>query len=148
MTCDEFIEYIGETAKKVCKEYDLPASVCISQACLESSWGNDAIGEFNFFGRKWGGWGNYIEVPTDEYYDGVWQTILAKFQDYDSLEEAVKDWCVLMTEEPCYAPALDYRDDFEAFTRSMGAIYATDPDYAEKILSTIQANDLTRFDLV
>ena len=29
MTPDEFIDFIGDTAGKICAEYNLPASVCI-----------------------------------------------------------------------------------------------------------------------
>ena len=44
MTPDESIDFIGDTAGKVCAEYNLPASVCIAQAILESGWGRYCIG--------------------------------------------------------------------------------------------------------
>lgn len=150
MTADEFIDFMGNTAGMVCANYNLPASVCIAQAAIESGWGRYCIGNYNYFGRKWGGWGNYVEKSTQKYdpESGYYDTT-AKFQDYDSLEDAVKDWCVLMTEEPAYSDALDTWHktwDVEAFVRAMASVYATDPNYADKILSTIRANDLMRFD--
>ena len=149
MDPEEFINSIGNAAGNICAEYNLPASVCIAQAAIESGWGKYCIGNYNYFGRKWNGWGNYTEQKTQEYVNGEYETIIDKFQDYDSLENAIKDWCVLMTEEPAYADALAEWEstwDVEAFIRAMAPVYATDPDYADKIISTINANNLMRFD--
>lgn len=149
MTSDEFINAIGDVAGKICAEYNLPASVCIAQAALESGWGRYCIGNYNYFGRKYNGWGDYVVKPTQEYIGGEWTTIYAKFQSYESLEDAIRDWCVLITEEPAYSSALQmWHDTWEIgeFVRTLAPVYATDPDYAEKVLSTINANDLMRFD--
>ena len=151
MTPDEFIDFIGDTAGKVCAEYNLPASVCIAQAILESGWGRYCIGQFNYFGRKWNGWGNYERMQTTEYdYDSCrYVTIYDKFQSYSSLEEAIRDWCVLITEEPAYSNALaEWQSNWnvEDFVYALAPVYATDPDYAHKIIDTINANNLYRFD--
>ena len=151
MTPDEFIDFIGDTAGKVCAEYNLPASVCIAQAILESGWGRYCIGQFNYFGRKWNGWGNYERMQTTEYdYDSCrYVTIYDKFQSYSSLEEAIRDWCVLITEEPVYSNALaEWQQNWnvEDFVYALAPVYATDPDYAHKIIATINANNLYRFD--
>lgn len=149
MTPDEFISMIGDTAGKVCAEYNLPASVCIAQAILESGWGKYCIGQYNYFGRKWNGWGNYEKQQTTEYENGEYVTIYDKFQSYESLEEAIRDWCVLMREEPCYSEALAVWEDtwdVEEFVRAMAPVYATDPEYADKIISTINANTLKSYD--
>ena len=151
MTPDEFIDFIGDTAGKVCAEYNLPASVCIAQAILESGWGRYCIGQFNYFGRKWNGWGNYERMQTTEYdYDSChYITIYDKFQSYSSLEEAIRDWCVLITEEPAYSNALaEWKSNWnvEDFVYALAPVYATDPDYAHKIIATINANNLYRFD--
>ena len=151
MTPDEFIDFIGDTAGKVCAEYNLPASVCIAQAILESGWGRYCIGQFNYFGRKWHGWGNYVRQQTTEYdYDSChYITIYDKFQSYSSLEEAIRDWCILITEEPAYSNALaEWQSNWnvEDFVHALAPVYATDPDYAHKIIATINANNLYRFD--
>ena len=49
---DEFIEQIAPAAVEVCNRYGLYPSVCIAQTCIESSWGEDAIGVYNLWGRK------------------------------------------------------------------------------------------------
>lgn len=149
MTPDEFIDFIGDTAGRICAKYNLPASVCIAQAILESGWGRYCIGQFNYFGRKWNGWGNYVRQQTTEYINGEYVTIYDKFQSYESLEEAIRDWCILITEEPAYAAALaEWRSRWvvEDFVYVLAPVYATDPNYADKIVATIEANDLYRFD--
>ena len=149
MTPDEFIDFIGDTAGRICAKYNLPASVCIAQAILESGWGRYCIGQFNYFGRKWNGWGNYVRQQTTEYINGEYVTIYDKFQSYESLEEAIRDWCILITEEPAYADALaEWRSRWvvEDFVYVLAPVYATDPDYAKKIIATMEANDLYRFD--
>jgi flagellum-specific peptidoglycan hydrolase FlgJ len=146
MDSKEFVSWLASAAQRVCAAYKLPASVCIAQGALESGWGEYIIGEYNLFGRKWNGTGSYLVKQTEEYYDGQWQTVSAKFQAYESLEEAIQDWCVLLTEEPVYESCLTYRQDAEAFAKALGHIYATDPDYADKILSIIAANELKQYD--
>lgn len=149
MTPDEFIDFIGDTAGRICAKYNLPASVCIAQAILESGWGRYCIGQFNYFGRKWNGWGNYVRQQTTEYINGEYVTIYDKFQSYESLEDAIRDWCVLIKEEPAYAEALAVWENgwcVEDFVWALAPVYATDPDYARKIIATMEANDLYRFD--
>lgn len=149
MTPDEFIDFIGDTAGRICAKYNLPASVCIAQAILESGWGRYCIGQFNYFGRKWNGWGNYVRQQTTEYENDQYVTIYDKFQSYSSLEDAIRDWCILIKEEPAYAEALAVWENgwcVEDFVGALAPVYATDPDYARKIIATMEANDLYRFD--
>lgn len=149
MAPEKFIEMIGPTCGRICAVYNLPASVCIAQAAIESGWGEYVIGNYNYFGRKWNGWGTYETCQTTEYVDGEYITTYDKFQSYSTLKDAVEDWCVLMREEPAYKDAVDTWDSnfyLSDFVESMASVYATDPDYANKILSTINANDLTKYD--
>lgn len=147
MIPDEYLEWIIPSAKRVCEKYSLPWQVVVAQGAIESQWGKYGLGNgnYNIFGRKWGGWGEYVEVETEECYDGVWQTITDKFQSYDNMEDAIADWCVLMTEEPVYAPALEVWNitgDMWEFLQIMGSVYATDPEYSSKVWRTIRACDL------
>ena len=145
MTSEEFIDWIASVAQERCKKYKLFPSVCIAQAALESGWGRYRIGEYNLFGRKAVEGDRSIIVKTQEYLDGEWQNISAAFKDYDSLEEAVEDYCILITEEPVYAPCLE-QTTIENFVNTLGPIYATDPEYANKILRTISASELEQYD--
>lgn len=145
MEWQDYIDWIKPTAEEVCNKYDLPAACVIAQGACESSWGNSRIGEFNIFGRKAVEGDNYIEVPTQED-DGTGNlyTITAKFKDYDSLDEAIVDWCELMEWGPYkeYADQYHQDHDLESFVRGIASIYATDCDYFNKIMQIINACEL------
>lgn len=148
MSSEEFFEWLVPAAQAACKKYGLPASCLLAQGAIESGWGQYTIGQYNLFGRKWGGWGNYIELPTNEWDGTQYVDINAKFQDYDSLEQACDDWCELMLWGPYEQYGRQYQadKDLESFVRGIGAIYATGPDYGNNIMATINANDLTQYD--
>ena len=142
MNPDEFLEFLTPAAREVCEKYDLPASVCIAQGCIESGWGKYTIAGYNIFGRKWGGEGEYVSLPTQED-DGTGNlyTIEAKFQRYYNLEDAITDWCELMEWKQYKLFATQYHidHDYIKFCEGIAAIYATKIDYANDILSTIKA---------
>ena len=152
MTPDEYLEWIIPSAKLACEKYDLPWQVVVAQGAVESQWGEYGLGNgnFNIFGRKWGGVGDYVEVETQECYDGVWETIVDKFQSYERMEDAIADWCELM--EWCNEDgSINYKQfadqyhidrDIKAFVYGIGAIYATDPEYGNKVWRTIRACEL------
>lgn len=145
---EEFIQSIADSAVKSCKQYGLYPSVCIAQACIESTWGEDAIGTYNLFGRKAVDGDEYIICPTREQLeDNSYITINAKFKKYNSFNEAFVDYCILLTEEPVYQPALIFiGKDRESYVRRMALVYATEKRYADMILNTIEANELWRYD--
>lgn len=150
MTTEEFIQWLAPEAVKQCKPYNLPPSVVIAQAAIESGWGRYTIGEYNLFGRKAVTGDKAITVTTEEYEDGEMITIQADFKDYDSLLQAIDDWCILITQEPVYAEAWGIwcdTGDLERFVYALGPVYATDPEYADKVIATIRVNKLTQFDV-
>lgn len=54
-----------------------------------------------------------------------------------------------MREEPVYAAALNTWEttwSVEDFVYAMSPIYATDPEYGNKIMATINANNLMQYD--
>lgn len=157
---DDFFSQLAPVAVPICKAYGLPPSVLLAQAAIESGWNEYTIGQFNLFGRKWNGSGSYIEVWTKEqlpedaytpddqhiYQGNGWWNVLDKFQDYSSLEEAVTDWCVLIMQDEKYQEVNNHLDNLEDFVRTLAPIYATRETYADDILATIRANDLTQYD--
>ena len=146
---NNFIAYIAPTAQKVCRKNNLPCSVCIAQAILESGWGKHCIGNYNYWGRKYGGWGKSATKVTKEHIKGKWVTITAKFQSYDSLEQAVNDWCRLIKETPRYRSVIKTWHApwiLSDFVKALAKVYATDPKYADKVMSVIKKNNLMKFD--
>lgn len=159
MSPDEFIEWLKPAAEAQCACYKLPASVLIAQGALESGWGAYTIGKFNIFGRKavdgdesisvwtkeYGDENSYTEDDNHVYLGDGWWKIVADFKDYPDLYHACDDWCILMTQEKAYSEAVGLwyeNGDIEEFVRAMAPVYATDPNYASNILSTIKACEL------
>ena len=138
MTPEEFVQEIESTVQSVCKEYEIYPSVCIAQACIESEFGKSTIGDYNIFGRKYNGKGKKAQnVLTQEEESGTMISIEADFQDYDSLEEAVRDYCVLITEDEQYKPAMDAVYDFDNYVETLASIYATNSSYGDLIKTVI-----------
>ena len=147
MNPEDFFEWIGPTAKLICPAYGLYPSVCMAQAAIESGWGEYIIGEYNLFGRKAVEGDRQTTLPTDEFINGEWVVVDAPFKLYDSLEEAIEDYCVLLTEEPVYQDALIFiGKSRDAYIESMASVYATSPEYANSIKATIEANNLQEWD--
>lgn len=145
MNWNEYIDWIKPVADEICSKYDLPSACVIAQGAIESSWSNSRIGEFNIFGRKAVDGDKYIELETQED-DGTGNlyTITDKFKDYDSLDEAIADWCELMEWGPYkeYADQYHQDHDLESFVHGIASVYATDCSYFDKIMETIRACEL------
>lgn len=149
MTPENFISMIGPAARRVCLAYNLPASVCIAQAAIESGWGASVIGNYNYFGRKAVSGDASEAHVTQEYINGHYVDTVANFKSYESLDDAIEDWCILIREEPAYARTAAVWDrgwNLTDFVNALAPVYATDPNYAGKVLSTISANGLTVYD--
>ncbi|MBX2849723.1 MAG: glucosaminidase domain-containing protein [Acidiferrobacterales bacterium] len=60
----------------------------------------------------------------------------AAFRSYANFEESFNDYVRFLNQNPRYTTALKHNGDDEAFIRGIhDAGYATDPDYADKVLS-------------
>jgi flagellum-specific peptidoglycan hydrolase FlgJ len=131
----------------------VPASVTIAQAILESDWGRSGLATrgHNYFGIKAqtkGGTLGAISMETDEVFDGERVTIEDNFRKYSSMEESFIDHGRFFIENPRYAAALKVSNDPRAFAREIArAGYATDPQYAEKLIKIMEANELFQYDL-
>lgn len=125
----------------------VPAAFVVGQAALESGWGRHEIRHpdgrtaHNLFGIKAaGGWrGPTVEVTTTEYVDGRPVKTVEKFRAYGSYAEAFRDWASLMSTSARYGAVLREARSAEGFAQGLQrAGYATDPEYADKLQSTIR----------
>lgn len=139
---DRFIKAIAPLAQA---EYQnrsrwvLP-SVCIAQAAIESGWNPKAK---TLFGIK--GAGNTLK--TTEYINGKYIATTASFKSYPSLAAAVHGYYDLITENSRYSAAVN-NPDFQSTARAIKAGgYATDPNYANKIISIVRNYGLTKYDV-
>ena len=138
-----FIELLQPHAEAAARELGVDPRSVIAQAALETGWGTsrpaDASGDSNnFFGIKAGSsWhGDRVASDTTEYVNGEAGTEKAQFRAYGSVAENVGDYVRLVRDNPRYAAALNTGDDVRAFASALQrGGYATDPAYADKVVS-------------
>ena len=153
MTKEEFIHKFANPVINATLGTNLFPSVKLAQAALESAWGSRFVGN-NLFGIKakgstnkyWDGRG--ISAQTAEVFDGISTVITDAFRLYNTLEDSIKDHTLFLRENPRYAAAGVFTAPTpEAQAKALQrAGYATDPDYAAKLIAIIQANNFERFD--
>ncbi len=150
MTKEDFIQKIGPLARKEEERSNILASLTIAQAILESGWGKSGLTVKGnaLFGIKAGSnWtGKVYNAQTQECYDGKnFETIVAGFRAYDSWEESIRDHSDLLTGLPRYKNVVGEKDYKKACKEIQKAGYATDPNYANKLIDIIEANNLNKW---
>jgi flagellum-specific peptidoglycan hydrolase FlgJ len=148
MSREEFVDFVGHEACKSQRTTGIPASVTIAQAILETGWGKHTIGDArNLFGIKGVGPAGSIEVKTRECAGDNCFYITATFRKYNSFEESITDHSRFFLENQRYQAALQHVSDPDEFARQIHAAgYATDPNYANLLISLMSSNNLYRFD--
>ena len=125
----------------------VPPELILGQAALESGWGKrqillaDGSNSHNLFGIKaTAGWhGKVAEVMTTEYKNGVASKQVEKFRAYSSYDEAFKDYAGMLSSNPRYASVMQQSGSPAGMARALqGSGYATDPKYAEKLVSVMR----------
>ena len=142
-----FINEVAHGAIETYQEYGILPSITIAQAILETGWGKSRIGN-NIFGIKAGSsWkGKTRTAQTSEYINGKWVSTTATFRDYDSVAESIMDHAELVGTASRYEAVRNAKDYKEAARALQEAGYATDPEYAQKLINIIEQNNLTMYD--
>lgn len=150
MRLSSFLLKIGNAASAVADQTGLPVELILSQAALESGWGQreilheDGHTSHNLFGIKatprWQG--GVVHILTTEYRHGTPHKVRQAFRAYDSYEDALRDYARLLSTSPRYAAVRHAATPQQAAIELQKAGYATDPKYAEKLIMIMQ--QLTR----
>ena len=151
-----FLSAIKQGAMDGAKEGVLP-SITAAQAILESGWGSSELAKApnnNLFGIKdsedWNG--EIVTVPTQEYVNGDYITVNAAFRKYTSWNDSVVDHAKFFTSTEWrknnYRKVVNETDYRIAAQELKNAGYATDPSYAGKLISLIEAYKLYEWDAV
>lgn len=151
MKPEEFIAAIAPAAQASAKVSKIPASFTIAEGALESGWGASqlALQAFNLFGVKadkaWHG--DVLTMRTRECLHGKWVMVNALWRKYRDWQGCIDDHAAFLIQNYRYRSAFEHTGDAEAFTNAIASAgYATDPDYAKKILSVIHAHHLIQYD--
>jgi flagellar protein FlgJ len=143
----DFVSALTADAKRVQDKIKVPFEVVIAQAALETGWGQKIIktnsGESsnNLFNIKadsrWAGEKTHKE--TLEFENGAMVKKREPFRVYESIGQSVDDYLNLLTKSERYQGALENSANVEQFLHNLqSAGYATDPDYAKKIIGTLR----------
>ncbi|BAN24471.1 flagellar assembly peptidoglycan hydrolase FlgJ [Caballeronia insecticola] len=142
-----FVDRLAAPAQAASSATGIPARFIIGQAALESGWGKREIKHangatsHNIFGIKaTSNWtGKTVDSVTTEYVNGRPQKVVERFRAYDSYEEALTDYASVIKNNPRYAPVIQASRDVAGFAHGMQkAGYATDPQYAKKLISIMR----------
>ncbi|UJF32276.1 glycoside hydrolase family 73 protein [Paenibacillus hexagrammi] len=152
MTRQEFIQLIAPIAVKLRLEGSpIFPSVRIAQAILET--GGNVNAWNNLVGYKVGSgqitpyWdGSHVTASTWEVIDGTrLDHVPGDFRAYSSIENGFRDQDLLF-QNTRYAPVRAAATPEEQAQALQSSGYATDPDYAGKIISIIQSSNLKQYD--
>jgi len=143
----DFVNSLTSAAKYVEKEIGIPYKVVIAQAALETGWGKKIIvndsgnSSFNLFNIKadarWQG--EKVDKNTLEFEQGTMVHKKEPFRLYQSFTESVNDYVNFLSSNDRYEKALNNPGNVEHFLQGIQeAGYATDPQYANKILSVLR----------
>lgn len=134
-------------AEEASRATGIPARFMLGQAALESGWGRreilraDGTPSHNLFGIKaTSGWkGKVAETMTTEYVNGVMEKRVEKFRAYDSYAESFRDYAQMLSTSPRYKNVIANARDASGFAHGLQqAGYATDPNYAAKLMRIIE----------
>lgn len=148
MKPDEFIAAIAPAAQSAQKRTGVPASVTIAQGADESGWGNHTPGNAVFGIKADKNWrGLRQRLSTKEEVHGRDVRVLADFRAYSSWSGSVEDHADFLKKNPRYVEAFKHSDDGIAFAKAIAADgYATDDEYAAKLVSIIHTHNLLAYD--
>lgn len=141
-----YIDQYKELAIRKMYEYKIPASITIAQGIFESACGTSRLAKEgnNHFGikchKEWTG--DTLKVDDDSLQEC--------FRKYSKAEESYNDHSLFLTTRPRYSSlfSLDIMD-YKGWAKGLKeAGYATNPKYAERIISLIERFELSKLDSI
>lgn len=140
-TPPDIVEQIYDTAKQYADQLGISPKLLWAQSMLETGWGKHlpSSDSNNIFGRKAKVGEPSVDVMTHEVFNGVVTKVTAGFKRYQSIADAFKDYVDLIANSPRYAKAMQATSDKDYIQAISEAGYATDPDYADKVMAILSS---------
>jgi LysM repeat protein len=140
----DYIERYADVAVRKMQEYKIPASITVAQGIFESACGKSRLATEgnNHFGIKchteWTG--DTILIDDDELQEC--------FRKYASVEESYNDHSLFLTTRKRYANLFELDImDYQSWARTLKQDgYATNPQYADRLISLIVRFNIARLD--
>lgn len=145
--------YLNDTEKmalRIAQKHDILPSVMLAQSILESNWGRSELSrEYNnYFGIKAVKKEDGIVFETEEYVEGESGRYMENFKKYSSKRESFEHYAKLLSTAKRYEKVKTAKDYKEAARYIKEGGYATDPNYADKIISVVEKYGLDKYDEV
>ncbi len=148
LTVDDFVKSIWPYAKQASTMLGLDPKLLMAQAALETGWGQfiakdlDGSSSNNIFNIKAKNLDRAVKIKTTEYIADSPVSMMASFKKYSSVAHSFDDYMSLILGDR-YKTALANAHDPERYIDALlCAGYATDPDYANKIVSIYRGDEL------
>ena len=147
-TAESFLKVLKPYVLEDMKKTSILASLTAAQAFIESNKGNSGLTQKanNLFGMKGEYDGQYVIMPTTEYYNGVKTKVDAKFRKYPNWLDSINDHSRLFNTSKRYANLRGCKDYKQACINVQKDGYATSPTYANTLISTIEKYKLYEWD--
>ena len=147
-SAEGFLANIKPMVIKDMRETKILASLTAAQAFIESNKGNSGLAQKanNLFGMKGEYKGQYVIMPTTEYYNGLKVTVDAKFRKYPSWQDSISDHSGLFLRSSRYANLRGCTDYKLACKYVKEDGYATSPTYTQTLIKTIETYRLYTWD--
>ena len=139
---ESFVTSMKPYAEKAASALGVDSSLLLAQAALETGWGSKMIknslgNSNNLFNikadRSWKG--DKVATQTLEFHGKTAVKESASFRSYSNFEDSFNDYVKFLNENPRYETALQHQGNSEHFIKGIHqAGYATDPNYADKVL--------------
>ena len=139
----QYIDQYKDIAIEQMQRHHIPASITLAQGLFESGAGRSELAVYgnNHFGIKCNGWsGRRVYHDDDERNEC--------FRAYDSAFESYEDHSRFLTGSKRYASLFNLKvTDYKGWARGLKAAgYATNPQYANKLIELIQLYKLYQYD--
>lgn len=150
----KFINKLAPQAQRLQGQYNILPSITLAQAILESDWGSSKLASkyYNLFGVKaQDNTTKSVYLNTQEFVNGRYVTIKARFQVYRDWNESLADHAKLLAYGTKWNPQ-QYKDVIAADNYLQAADglqqdgYATDPTYTKKLIAIIKQYKLYQYD--
>lgn len=148
----KFISQILPAAKEEQQKYGMLVSITLAQAALESDWGQSQLASryHNLFGIKSNAESAQL-LTTEEYLNGQWITVRARFATYNDWKQSVQEHTLLFVNGTAwdhnhYRQVINANNYQEAAQALQSQGYATDPGYAQKLISLIKEYQFNKYD--
>lgn len=146
LTAEQYIEMWKVTAVVQMNEHAIPASITLAQGILESGSGNSELAKSA---------NNHFGIKCHKTWDGktFYQDDDAKdecFRSYDHASLSYEDHSLFLTTRDRYSGLFELKlTDYKGWAKGLkSAGYATNPKYADLLITLIERHDLGQYDLV